>query len=78
MRFLSRGQKEITIPAGSGSLVLSALSGTAAMNVGIEDDHVRIGSLMRAVTDEMDAVANNVVLAPEEEEGCVPDEAPRE
>jgi hypothetical protein len=78
MRFLSRGQKEITIPAGSGSLVLSALSGTAAMNVGIEDDHVRIGSLMRTVTDEMDAVANNVVLAPEEEDVGLPDETPHE
>ena len=63
MRFLACGQKEIRIPAGSGSLVLSALSGTASMNVGIEADHVRIGALMRTVTDEMEAVASNVVLA---------------
>jgi hypothetical protein len=78
MRFLAAGQREIRIHAGSGTLALSALSGTAAMNVGIEADHVRIGALMRTVTDEMDAVAGNVVLAHEEEEGGPPDETPQE
>jgi TIR domain len=78
MRFLARGQKEIHIPAGSGKLVLSAVSGTASMNVGIEADHVRIGALMRTVTDEMDAVASNVVLAHDEEEGGPPDETSQE
>jgi len=78
MRFLARGEREIRIPAGSGVLVLSALSGTASMNVGIEADHVRIGALMRTVTDEMDDVAGNVVLAHEEEEGGAPDETPQE
>jgi hypothetical protein len=79
MRFLASGQKEIHIQAGAGRLALSALSATAAMNVGIEADHVRIGALMRTVTHEMDEVADNVVLAPdEEEEDGSPDEIPHE
>jgi len=76
MRFLAGGQKEICIRAGSGKLVLSAISGTASMNVGIEADHVRIGALMRTITNEIDEVAANVVLAPEEDEESSPDEAP--
>ena len=76
MRFLAGGQKEICIRAGSGTLVLSAISGTASMNVGIEADHVRIGALMRTITNEIDEVAANVVLAPEEDEESSPDEAP--
>jgi hypothetical protein len=51
-----------------------AVSGTAAMNVGIEADHVRIGALMRTVSDEMDSVAKNVVVASEDTEGGVTDE----
>jgi hypothetical protein len=48
------------------------------MNVGIEADHVRIGALMRTVTDEMETVAENVVLAHEDEEGGAPDENAQE
>jgi len=78
MRFLANGQREIHIPAGSGKFVLSAVSGTTAMNVGIEADHVRIGSLMRTVTDEMSDVAKNVVVADEEAEGRATDETAQE
>ena len=78
MRFLADGQKEIHIPAGSGKLALSAVSATAAMNVGIEADHVRIGALMRTVTNEMNEVAENVVLADDEEDDGLPDEATHE
>ncbi len=67
-RYLADGNREIRIKAGAGNLIISALSGTAKMNVGIEADHVRIGSLMRAVSNEMDEVADNVVLAHEEQE----------
>jgi hypothetical protein len=78
MRFLAGGQRDICIPAGTGKFVLSAVSGTASMNVGIEADHVRIGALMRTVTDEMETVAENVVLAHEDEEGGAPDENAQE
>ena len=78
MRFLADGQKEIHIQAGSGMLALSAVSATAAMNVGIEADHVRIGALMRTVTNEMNEVAENVVLADDEEEDSSPEEATHE
>lgn len=78
MRFLANGQREIRIPAGAGEFLLSAVSGTAAMNVGIEADHVRIGSLMRTVTDEMNDVAKNVVVAEEDAEGGAADEATQE
>lgn len=74
MRFLADGQKEIHIPAGTGKFALSAVSGTASMNVGFEADHVRIGALMRTVTNEMDEVAQNVVVAHDEEEGGAVDE----
>jgi hypothetical protein len=78
MRFLAGGQKEIHIAAGSGRLALSTLSATAAMNVGIETDHVRIAALMRTVTHEMDEVAQNVVVGSDEEEGGPQDETPQE
>lgn len=78
MRFLAGGNKEIRIPAGSGRFALSTVSATAAMNVGIEADHVRIGALMRTITHEMDEVADNVVVAPEEEEGNISDETTQE
>lgn len=77
-RFLSGGKKEIHIPAGSGKIALAAVSGSATMNVGFEADHVRIGALMRTVSNEMDEVAQNVVVAHDEEEGGAPDENAQE
>jgi hypothetical protein len=78
MRFLAGGQKEIHIKAGAGKLALSAVSATAAVNVGIEADHVRIGALMRTVTNEMEEVAENVVLAHDEEDDSSLDETPHD
>ena len=77
MRFLACGQKEIRIPAGSGSLVLSALSGTASMNV--ESKTATLDWRTDAHGhDEMDAVEDDVALAHDEEEGGPPDEIPQE
>lgn len=65
---MARSGERIRIDTGGQSIVVSAIPATAKVNVGIEGDTVRIGSLMYQLDHELDDAANDVVVADESED----------
>jgi hypothetical protein len=64
---MARSGESITIDTGGQPIVVSAVPATTKVNVGIEGDAVRIGSLMHQLDHELDDAAKDVVVAESEE-----------
>jgi hypothetical protein len=64
---MARSGESIRIDTGGQPIVVSAVPATAKVNVGIEGDAVRIGSLMHQLDHELDDAAKDVVVAEAEE-----------
>lgn len=52
------------IQTGGEPIVVSGVPALAMANVGIESDHVRVGSLFATVDTELDEVARDVEVVP--------------
>jgi hypothetical protein len=63
---IARSNKEFSIKTGGEPILVSGLPATALLNVGIQSDHVRIGSLLNTADDELEVAAQDVEIIPEE------------
>ena len=64
---MARSEQTIRIDTGGQPIVVSAVSATAKVNVGVVGDTVRIGSLMHQLDHELDDAAMDVVVADTDE-----------
>ena len=64
---IARSAKEFSISTGGEPIVVSGLPATALLNVGIEADHVRVGSLLNTADNELEEAAQDVEVIPEDE-----------
>lgn len=63
---IASSRKEFQISTGGEPIIVAGLPATALLNVGIEADHVRIGSLLDASDNELEEAAQDVEVVPEE------------
>ncbi len=61
---IARGTGRMQIQTGGEPIVVSGVPALAMANVGIESDHVRVGSLFATVDTELDEVARDVEVVP--------------
>src|SRR5205823_4091198 len=64
---IAKNGRQMKIETSGSPIILSAIPAMAVANVGVESDHVRVGALMNAVEDELDEVAQDIEVVPEEE-----------
>ncbi len=65
---IAHRQPSIHIETNDLPIIVSTVPATAKMNVGIEDETVQIGSLLKQLDHELDDAANDVVVDEETEE----------
>jgi hypothetical protein len=65
---MASNHRVIRIETGGPPIIVSAVPATTKVNVGIEDETVRIGSLMNQLDHELDDAATDVELEEEEDE----------
>jgi len=66
---IARSEKQIKIETGGEPILVKGIPAIALSNAGIEMDHIRIGSLMRTVDNELEEAARDVeIVEPEEVE----------
>ena len=61
---IAKSERYIKIETGGEPIVVSAIPALSVTSVGIQGDHIRIGSLMRSVDRDLDEVAQDVELVP--------------
>ncbi len=66
---MARSQSSIRIETGSTPIMISAIPATTKMNIGIDGETVRIGSLFKQLDRELDDAANDIVVGEETNEG---------
>jgi hypothetical protein len=64
---IAKNGRQMRIETSGAPIILSAIPAMAVANVGVESDHIRVGALMNAVEDELDDVAQDIEVVPEEE-----------
>lgn len=68
LRFMSEGHEEFVLETGGSPIRISVMPATAAMNVGIAIDHIRIKALVEDLTeDELSVVTDGAEIISEDE-----------
>ncbi len=66
---IARSQSQIRMQTGGEPIVVSAMPAIVRMGHGIAFDHVRVGSLLKQVDRDLDAAAEDVIVAePDDDE----------
>lgn len=64
---IAKDSRQLRIHTGGESIVVSGVPALAVANVGIASDHVRVGSLLGMADTELDEVAQDVQVVPQEQ-----------
>lgn len=74
VRVLGRGHPKLSIPTGNSPIVLDGLPATCKMNVGVSDDALGVGSLLRQAEKSLTAAADDIEIIFDENDELEGDE----
>lgn len=74
IRVLSHGHPNISIPTGNSPIILDGIPSTATIKVGISDDALGVGSLLRQAEKSLTVAANDVEITFDENDELVGDD----
>ncbi len=60
---IATNKPQMEIATGGESIIISAVPALATANVGIDGDHIRIGTLLKAPDSDLDDVARDVEVS---------------
>jgi TIR domain len=66
---IARSEPQVRVQTGGEPIIVSAMPAIVRMSYGIAFDHVRVGSLLKQVDRDLDAAAEDVIVAESDEEG---------
>jgi hypothetical protein len=66
---IARSEPQVRVQTGGEPIIVSAMPAIVRMSYGIAFDHVRVGSLLKQVDRDLDAAAEDVIVAEPDEEG---------